>query len=106
MLDPSIAMVGDVDVAVELGRRKPSLGPNGLALDWVDWNIARFEMSGRAGGSFLDRICYGEFEVMRLLKSRVTGLSLHTLEDLNSSTRKEMMVPALPRTACRMSGVS
>jgi hypothetical protein len=40
--------------------------------------------SGRAGGSFLDRICYGEFEVMRLLKSRVAGLSLHTLEDLNS----------------------
>jgi hypothetical protein len=27
---------------------------------------------------------YGDFEVMRLLKSRVTGLSLHTLEDLNS----------------------
>jgi hypothetical protein len=78
-------MVGDVDVAVELGRRKPPLGPNGLARDWVDWNIERFEVSGRAGGSFLDRICYGEFEVMRLLKSQVAGLSLHTLADLNST---------------------
>jgi len=84
MLDPSITVVGDVDVAVELGRRKPPLGPNGMTRDWVEWNIERFEISGRAGGSFLDRICYGEFEVMRLLKSRVAGLSLHTLEDLNS----------------------
>src|SRR5258708_28897888 len=83
MLDPSIAMVGDVDVAVELGRRKPPLGPNGLARDWVDWNIERFEVSGRAGGRFLDRICYGKVEGMRLLQSRVAGLSLHTLEDLN-----------------------
>jgi len=76
MLDPSIP--------VELGRRKPPLGANGVARDWVGWNIERFEASGRTGGSFLDRICYGDFEVMRLLKSRVTSLSLHTLEDLNS----------------------
>jgi hypothetical protein len=84
MLDPSIPMVGDVDIAVELGRRKPPRGPNGVAIDWVKWNIERFEASGRTGGSFLDRICFGDFEVMRLLKSRVAGLSLHTLEDLNS----------------------
>jgi hypothetical protein len=84
MLVTSIPMVSDVDVAVELGRRKPPLGPNGVARDWVEWNIERFEASGRSSGSFLDRICYGDFEVMRLLKSRVSGLSLHTLEDLNS----------------------
>jgi hypothetical protein len=84
MLDPSIPMVGDVDVAVELGRRKPPLGANGVPCDWVEWNIARFEASGRTSGSYLDRICYGDFEVMRLLKSRVSGLSLHTLADLNS----------------------
>jgi hypothetical protein len=77
-------MVGDVDVAVELGRRKPPLGQNGLARDWVEWNIERFEASGRTSGCFLDRICYGDFEVMRLLKSRVASLSLHTLADLNS----------------------
>jgi hypothetical protein len=84
MLDPSIPTVGDVDVAVELGRRKPPLGANGVPRDWIEWNIARFEASGRSSGSFLDRICYGDFEVMRLLKSRVSGLSLHTLADLNS----------------------
>ena len=84
MLDPSIPMVGDVDIAVELGRRKPPLGANGVARDWVEWNIERFDASGRTGGSYLDRICYGDHEVMRQLKSRVAGLSLHTLEDLNS----------------------
>jgi hypothetical protein len=84
MLEPTIPMVGDVDVAVELGRRKPPPRPNGVARDWVEWNIERFEASGRTSGSFLDRICYGDFEVMRLLKSRVSGLSLHTLDDLNS----------------------
>ena len=84
MLDPSIPMVSDVDVAVELGRRKPPLGPNGVARDWVEWNIERFEASGRTSGSFLDRICFGDFEVMRLLKSRVSALSLHTQDDLNS----------------------
>jgi hypothetical protein len=84
MLDSSIPMVGDVDVAVELGRRKPPLNQNGVSRDWVEWNIERFEASGRTGGSFLDRICYGDIEVMRRLKSRVAGLSLHPLEDLNS----------------------
>jgi hypothetical protein len=38
MLDPSIPMVGDVDVAVELGRRKPSLGPN-----WPGPRLGRVE---------------------------------------------------------------
>jgi hypothetical protein len=84
MLDSSILMVGDVDVAVEFGRRKPPLNQNGACRDWVEWNVERFEASGRTGGSFLDRICYGNIEVMRLLKSRVAGLSLHPLENLNS----------------------
>ena len=43
MLDFSILMVGDVDVAVEFGRRKPPLNQNGACRDWVEWNVERFE---------------------------------------------------------------
>jgi hypothetical protein len=77
MIDPSVEMVGDVDVAVSLVRRKP---PKGKGL--VEWNEQRAVASGRSSLSFRDIICYGETEVRRLLKARVALLSLHDVSEL------------------------
>ena len=83
MLEPEASFVGDVDVAYELVRRQH---PDGT--DWIKWNIERFNASGRKGGSYIDMICFGDTEVVRLLKGSVRGLSLHTQRDLDGITKK------------------
>jgi hypothetical protein len=83
MLDPQVSLVGDVDVAYELVRR---VHPDGT--DWIEWNIERFKASGRKSGSYLDMICFGDTEVVRLLKGGVRGLSLHSQHDLDGITKK------------------
>jgi hypothetical protein len=73
MLDPKAETVGDVDVAFSLYRKKPPAG-----LNWSRWNFQRADATGRHL-QFIDRLCYGEGEVKKLLRARKPRLSLQTM---------------------------
>jgi hypothetical protein len=73
MLDPKAETVGDVDVALSLYRREPPAG-----LSWTQWNFQRADATGRHL-QFIERLCYGEGEVKKLLKARKARLSLQTM---------------------------
>jgi hypothetical protein len=90
MLDPTIPVVSDVDIAFELRRREHPEGK-----DWVEWNIERFEASARESGSYIDTIYFGETEVVRLLKADVRGLSLHPQRDLDGIAAKSVVASRL-----------
>jgi hypothetical protein len=90
MLDPAIPLVSDVDIAFDLRRREHPEGK-----DWVEWHIDRFEASGRDSGNYIDKIYFGETEVVRLLKAKVRGLSLHPQRDLDGISAKSAVASRL-----------
>lgn len=91
MLDNSIAVVGDVDVAFDLAQRR---GRNGYP-EWSKWERARADASGRYPWTYFG---YGEKEVMRLLKCGVSGLSLHSVFELDGLKTRSKRLPVPPPT--------
>jgi hypothetical protein len=79
MLDPSAAMLGDVDVAFALGSNEP---PRGMKRS--DWHMERYRASGRSSGGIFEQLGYAEREVMLILKNKNAKLSLHTMDDLDA----------------------
>ena len=67
--------LGDVDLAVRLERKSFP------GRDWVDVNLERARRSGRCL-NFLQRLYFGQSEVMKRLQNRSAYLSLHASEDL------------------------
>jgi hypothetical protein len=66
--------LGDVDLAIRLEHKFPDQ-------DWVDLNVARAAASGRSL-NLLQRLFYGQNEVMQRLQNRNSYLSLHLFEEL------------------------
>ena len=66
--------LGDVDLAIRLEHKFPDQ-------DWVDLNVARADASGRSL-NLLQRLFYGQYEVMQRLQNRNAYLSLHLFEEV------------------------
>jgi hypothetical protein len=72
------ASFGDIDICYVMARRKLPLQYE----RWTDWNIARSKASGRNNLMFIDKLCFGYIEVLRILKNRSPYISLHGPDDL------------------------
>jgi predicted transcriptional regulator len=77
-MDGKAESFGDVDVCYVMARRKV---PPDLK-SWTDWNIMRAKLSGRSNMLYFDELCYGDTEVMRMLKNGSPYISLHDLGDV------------------------
>jgi hypothetical protein len=77
-MDGEAESFGDVDICYVMARRK--VPPDQKS--WIDWNVARANLSGRSNMLYIHELYYGYTEVMRMLKNGSPYISLHNFDDV------------------------